>query len=716
MKFSAGGPPPETTAKPSIPPSRAAWLVLAALWGWHALLLGTWLRQDMRPPKWDQSVHLSTAWEYKEALASGSLWDALRVRPRPGHPPYPPLVHYGMVPLLALARTAGFPPEDAATLVNLLFIAFLIVGAFLLAAGWWGEAAGLCAAFLTGLAPPVLLYAREPLVDLALAAWVVLAYACWARSGDFSARNWSLAAGVCAGLGMLSKWSFVFYVFPLLAAGLWSSWKNRGRSLWFFRSAGLALLVCGPWYAVNLLTVVPRVLRSASMGKGEGDPSVASLASWLWYLDLAREQIFWAGLLLGAAGLVWLLWRRRPGAVVLAGWFAAGYVFWSLLSNKNDRYFLPVLLVLPLAAASLPRRIPWAASAAALAFSGWLTWGRGPRAVPPRPDIWPLEDVVRCAATARDPALPFGVLTVAVNHDYMNANNLRWTAEKLGLSPEIIARGKLKRLGELSEFILLKTGNLGPDYASIRQEEARQEALRPGGWFLRTFERLESWPLPDGSEAVLFRQRPDAGLSSPDASLFSGLIRGVEFRALDVRSAPGPAGVPVWEARAEAVSFKGLTARDVRLRWEGMAVARDDQGAPRLLRLRRVSLDRARLSEGDLAGFLSAKARWLKSPEARFLPDGRFEVRGRAGSVPLRLVGELGYHTQASGPPRLSAELKALRVGGVPLPAGWGGFCRWQWDGRPAPGMPFWAALTGLRTAPAANDGEGFLEVSPEHD
>src|SRR5687768_13329330 len=167
---------------------------------WHAALLVSWLHRDTAPVKWDESVHLSSALRYKEAFASFSVRELLSVKPWPGHPPYPPLVHYAMAPFIAVAQAAGSPPEDAAAFANLIFIFLLGLGAYWLASHWWGLGAGLCAAYLATLLPPVVMHARAPLVDLGLTAWVVLAYACWARSENFSNRRWSLALGLCGGL------------------------------------------------------------------------------------------------------------------------------------------------------------------------------------------------------------------------------------------------------------------------------------------------------------------------------------------------------------------------------------------------------------------------------------------------------------------------------------------------------------------------------------
>lgn len=709
-KFGAGEPPANGHLW--------VWASLLFLWGWHLLLLAGWLKRDTRPLAWDQSVHMSSVWKYKNAVAGGSLGGLLHPPRAPGHPPYPPLTHCVMVPVVFLAEKMGLSVEDAARLANFFFLILLSLAAFALASDLWGDMAGVAAAFLASLAPPILEYSRELLVDLSLAAWVLAAYAAWVRSGRFVRAGWSLVLGLCVAGGLLTKWTFPLYVLPIVGDAVWQAIRHRREKvlLHVLAAVGIAALLAGPWYGVNLLTVLPRIGRAASLGGQEGDPSVGSLGAWLFYAGVMVRWLYGFGAVLAVGGFVWLS-VSRPGSVwVLGSWLGTSYMAWSLVSNKDPRYILPALAPLPLAVAALPFKIGPSAAALALVFSGWFAWGRGSYSRPPAVQDWPLEAVVRQADALRREGTSDApsVVTLVSNHEGLNGNNLRWTVEKLGLDDRLLVRGRVARMGEFSEFVLVKTGALGPPRTVSAQEAAREEVLNGGGWFPRYFAPAGQWRLPDDSQALLFHRLvpSSAPLVSLDpAAVLPRLVPGLEAPGLKAAAGSGAflSGETDCRLRAPQVKVKALSLADVDLALRGLWAAADDAGQPRLLRLGAVEVDRARLTESAAGAFLASKK--VKDGKIRFLEGNRLEISGRL-HAPFRVLAQVDYASDVSGP-RLNLKILSLKVLGLPLPAGWLGLGERTFDLKPRRGMPFFVRLSGLRTVPARDGAEGFLEVAP---
>ncbi len=690
-------------------------LVLAGLLLVQGVLLWVWLKKDTRPPQWDSSVHLMTAHHYAEAAGKGSLRGLLFTPTFPGHPPYPPVAHYLMASGMGLSRAMGASSEDGAVfLLQFLSLGVLAVGSYLVAARFWGSGAGLAAAALALFAPPVQFLSHEALVDVALAAMVVFSYGCWARSDKFSRWGWSLAFGLAAGIGCLVKWTFPTYLLPVVGAGIWGLIKSRNRRH-ILAALALSIVVTAHWYAANLIIVVPKLTRVAGLGVQEGDPSGRTLAGWLWYARILWAQ--WGGPLFlgGMAGLAWGFFRRLKGTLILVLWFVFSYAVWSSVSNKDPRYLLPAAMVLPMALSSLPLGIPALAATvcAGMAISSLWAQPGGRWRDAPVAQSWPLSEMLEKALSMREERSGPSTLVLVSNHAYLNGNNLTWTVKNRGWSDRLTIRTKTDRLGEFSDFVIVKTGSLGPPGSVTRPAVAREQVLLPGGWFQRQFTESSRWALPDDSEALLFSRNHKARPVPAGASLsgWGGIDwKGIRFSAKPSARFPGAQRA---EISARQMDFNSVILRDVRLDLDGLRLALDDGWQPRLLDLREVSIQSAVWNEADATALLLKRAPGLKQGDVTFQEDGRVILSGRMGPLPVLAEFELSLK---KGPDEdhLEVRLRKMKVAGISVPDFFlSRFGRQRLSLGPTARRPYGIRLSGLRVAPAGKLGSGTLAVAP---
>ena len=69
-------------------------LGLAGFLAWQALALASFIREEGRPPAWDQAIHL------RSPRITGPLWprglgERLNLAPKPGMPPFPRFTIWG---------------------------------------------------------------------------------------------------------------------------------------------------------------------------------------------------------------------------------------------------------------------------------------------------------------------------------------------------------------------------------------------------------------------------------------------------------------------------------------------------------------------------------------------------------------------------------------------------------------------------------------------
>lgn len=605
----------------------------------HAALAVQWVRVDRQPPAWDPAVHLGTALDYREAFAAGRWLDLIRTKPRPGHPQYPIAYHYTLLPVLGADA-----PHRAAVIVNLLYF-FLFVGA----AGWiaWQlGGAGACAATLCAAAfSPGLLYKfREPFPDLALCAWTTLAYALALRSRLFLERRWAFATGVAAGLAVLSKWGAVLYLAPAVAFGVYDK-KTRRHCL---AAVALGAAMALPWYLVNSASMLPRIWTSVMLGhRGMGYPATGTIANWMYYPRWLADCFSWTGVLLMLAGCAWSL-RKSPSRarLLVAGWLAFSYLFTSLVPSKDNRYFLPAALALPaLGFAALPPPALAAAAGIALLQDGALR----------KPDAseWHAESVL-AEIESRRASRGAGVAVLA-NHQSISATTLGWLARHRGLE-RIHFGGHQSEIPEWADFALVKTAEPGVFLSDATRGILAQEK-DVKSFFRSVFQPARRWPLPDGSELVLYEQRPDLALIKSQR----------RFAALSVRNATlvdarlKPLGPGRFELTAERLEIPKLGAaiRGIRAELVGARLL-ERGGKIYVLGLERVKLLRARGNEKEFSEALSRRARL---PIELLGSDGALHVGARLGPVMLKVALTLEVRGGA-----LELSVRKARLGGVPLP------------------------------------------------
>jgi len=479
------------------------WRPIAAILALLAVSDAVWLARDTRPPRWDESVHLLAAEKIRQAPPGQELAVAM------SEPFYPPLV-----PALGAGIAMVFgPSDDAYAATMLVFLAVLVAATYGVAAREFGVTAGLLAAALTGASPLMTRETHLFLLDIPLAAMVMLTI--WFVTADgLATTGRACGAGAVAGLAQLTKWTAIIYLIaPVAAMALRAVRRDGARQAgirvgWF---TGTCVLVCGSWYAANGWTIWNTGWRAAYLDAAVAHAPLFSLD----VLALYPRVLLWgapvaAGLFLAAALGLW----RRGSHRWLLGAIVVPLVVLGGLRNKNDRYALPLIPQLAVGAGAVfagqGRRARHWATAGVLACAGLLHtatafgWPSIPRLEsPPRPESWPLEAMLRAVAANEAGAAS---LAVIADHPYLNPSNVILTAFRSRLGVEV--RG-FEGAPSDSRFCLVKTGDPGAG-AVERWIPARRDLTREllaGTRRGRLYRVWRRWRLPDGSDAVLLRRR-----------------------------------------------------------------------------------------------------------------------------------------------------------------------------------------------------------------
>ncbi len=236
---------------------------------------------------------------------------------------------------LGLGVAPGRLPFVALTLLALLLV-------YAIGAETFSRMAGLLMALVVAATPPigdlgVLLVGRQALSETPAMTMVLLGLWCWIRSWDRSSLAWAVAAGLCFGVGLLSKSQFAIAVVPaigLVAAGRYDL-RLEPASRAAAPMAAIVLVLAG-WWAFGAWWSDPAVTAQNARLLRQG--VAANIVTGLWGSTLDRGAILVAAIcLLGVAWtalgsrLEW--WARRW----MAGFWLV--VFLGLVALFNTAWF-----------------------------------------------------------------------------------------------------------------------------------------------------------------------------------------------------------------------------------------------------------------------------------------------------------------------------------------------------------------------------------------
>ncbi len=481
-----------------------------------------WQLMDAERLHWDNSIHQSESLDANRTLVESEnpltdLFFFIRWH-------YPPLVSWSTIPLYQIFGEGSLVASFAIT----GFLVVMILATYGLGRQLFDERVGLLGALFVSAFPIVLDLSRQFMLDLPLASMTVLSLYLLVRSGEFSSPLWSLLLGVSLGCGMLTKWTFAFFlVYPFLFVGA-SVFLKEKRESRRIRNLILCLLAASatglPWYAKNIVSI----LSGKSNLLAQGDRAL--LHSVFYYCAILPQQVSWLLVIPLILGLAFYVRRYRLEHLVPVLSIVGGYALLSFVVLKTPRFSIPLLP--PFAILSSAGIIAWVnASEArrtrrfqylgglcmlALAQNVAITYvcqdskvGKvlssqilAASIVPfqrPANSNWQQEQILDVLSHR-----PAGLtersrdLLVIPDHLYFNWATFEYIVNLRRLPMRIVQAGtSLVR----SDYVVVKTGDLGED---IRNRQRLTNIVLVD---TLSFEALRRFPLPDGTEAILLRRK-----------------------------------------------------------------------------------------------------------------------------------------------------------------------------------------------------------------
>lgn len=328
-----------------------------------------WTLDDKTPPAWDCADHISAGYDFYSPLARGSLRGFVQeffVEPH-YYAPFVHLVSALIFLLFGVSRLTGIG-------VNFISLAVLLYSVNWMSRALYSQpcnttkseapaespavgpsmdeqqaattAMAVLAALLTVCYHFSAWLLHDGFLDYPLMAIVAASFALLLKAGDFLKLKDAALFGMAAGFGMLTKQTFVFFLFlPAIYVTLRVLWSRNLKAILNLSLAGLLIAaISAIWYAPHLREVIDiyKVNREAAINENEAP--LYSIMSNLYYAHgIISPQIQLPLGILFFGGLIYSLVRRRKESRMLYLWLVSGLVAFTMVANKDLRYTVPIL-------------------------------------------------------------------------------------------------------------------------------------------------------------------------------------------------------------------------------------------------------------------------------------------------------------------------------------------------------------------------------------
>lgn len=325
--------------------SAGSLLVLSLLIVVSGLGIYRWHQIDTLPPHQDEARHLRASLHYLDDLRR-PFKERISLISFRRFETYPPLVYIVTIPFYL----AGGTDKDVAGLVNIAFMAVIILSVYGIGRRLYTETVGLTATVITSCYPIIVGLSRLYVLEIPETAMVCLAIYAAIRTEGFRRTSWSFSLGIIFGLGMLVKWHFfifcaapVLYIFLSPGAKLLLYSPLRRRLCNLGCCAGAVAVLAVPWYAHNFSGAAVFVARNLTREFWGTAPPVFSVNGFLFYpYALADTMLLAPMTVIFIAGLAIIICRRKVSPLLIL-WFLVPLIIVTLVKQKIPRYFTPAL-------------------------------------------------------------------------------------------------------------------------------------------------------------------------------------------------------------------------------------------------------------------------------------------------------------------------------------------------------------------------------------
>ncbi|MCB4791198.1 MAG: glycosyltransferase family 39 protein [Elusimicrobia bacterium] len=324
------------------------YLIILLIWIFFGLNNYIWLKKNQALYMSDEAFHLTGALEILDTSKNIPQM-ILKLLYFSIDKFYPPFFHM----IMAGSNFILGRSQIYSVLANLLFMLVMILAIYYTGKKICNKKAGILSVFILSAYPHIFGLSRSPLPDFALTAMLALSLCFLVYTEYFSKTTYSVLFSLSFGFGMLTKQVFILFILPFILLYLVYFIKdkvnvNKKSITNLLIILILILVISGPWYIINLITIGPEYLRAAYFFPKD-EYSVFTFTSLAYnYVNLINDQMLMFYFEVFVIGLIsWLIYSNdfNKKYLSLFSFSITGvYIIFLLIQRKVPKTTDPYLV------------------------------------------------------------------------------------------------------------------------------------------------------------------------------------------------------------------------------------------------------------------------------------------------------------------------------------------------------------------------------------
>ena len=260
---------------------------------------------------------------------------------------YPPLLHITTSFFFGFLEVSFF----TARLVVLIFSIGTLLVMYKAIGKFFNKKIALLVTVLFSIMPMIYYNSITMMTDIPYMFFFMTAMFFYLTALDSRRIPHFILAAIFTSLAFFTKWNSIL-ILPIIF--VYILLEKRVLMKYFIISALLVLLIISPYILIvwkaGLITL-PYISSLQTSATAKQDPQFTTVQGWIYYSNVLSKQYFTIPLLIAALGaLILYSIKREKYWKLFVIWFLTYYIVFTVLSNKEPRYMIPLVptLLIPL--------------------------------------------------------------------------------------------------------------------------------------------------------------------------------------------------------------------------------------------------------------------------------------------------------------------------------------------------------------------------------